>query len=132
MATNFIEAVRAGLEPTPRGNATANTLGQLLSQFTPSGIELADLATAWKLLAVPPHEGDEGPVLSRRTTCGELAAIASQFTTSEGHLGQAIVAWQAWHMAFEGSDDPRQKAMATTFERELHELEAKKDQPNLS
>lgn len=34
-----------------------------------------------------------------------------------------IGSWQLWYDTFQGSDDPRQMAMAKTFARELIELQ---------
>lgn len=123
LAEAFAEAVREKMKPEARAVATANTLQQL-SVFVPVDVALADLVVGWRVLSLPVKEVEEIPISRRRVTCGELAALASQFTTEEGNLLQAVKAWNAWATAFKNSDDPRQKAMAKTFIRELAELQA--------
>src|SRR6266487_489741 len=74
------------------------------------------LRTSWE-------QGEEPATSQRRVTCGELADLASQFTTNQGNVAQAIKTWQIWRDAFNKSGDPRQAAMARTFARELTELQ---------
>ncbi len=120
----FIEAVRSQVEPPPRGIATANTLQQL-SVLIPNNVTLADLAVGWQTLSHPSGQREERAVEMRRVTCGELAQIASQFTTEPGNLSQAIDTWYQWVKAFKNNDgDPRRISMAITFTRELAELQA--------
>lgn len=118
----FIESVTSHLQPEPRALSTASTLQQL-SMFIPTGVTLADLAAGWRILSHAAQTEEEIAVTRRRATCGELAALASQFTSNPGNIQQAIKTWQAWHAAFVQSGDPRQSAMAKTFARESHELE---------
>ncbi len=123
----FIQAVRTELQPVGRAAHAASTLEQLLL-LTPPGVDLEDLALGWRTLSTP-QMGDKESIAQRRLTCGELAAIAAQFTTEErGQLEQAILAWSSWLEALRKGEDPRQKAMALTFSRELIELQQKKDQ----
>jgi hypothetical protein len=66
-------------------------------------------------------------VAARNATCRELAAVAEQYyVQGEQSLDQAIEAWEIWQAAFDASEDPRQKTMAATFERELAVLQAAK------
>jgi hypothetical protein len=60
----------------------------------------------------------------RIETCGELAAIAAQFTSEQGNLTGAVSTWQAWLDASQRSVDPRLTAMRATFARELVELQS--------
>jgi len=140
----FVEAVRVQLQPPPRAVATANSLQQL-GTIIPFGVMLSDIMAGWQILSHPPQR-EEKPVISqsqpeemhitpefqpeeapnisrRRITCSELAMVASQFTTDQGHLEQAIKTWSAWQEAFKNSSDARQQAMAETFARELFELQ---------
>lgn len=118
----MIATVKAQLQPTPRALATANTLQQL-SIFIPNDVTLADLLVGWRILSRSLIEGKDPATVQRRVTCGELADIASQFTTDQGSLAQALKTWQIWRDAFQRSDDPRQIAMAKTFARESSELQ---------
>jgi hypothetical protein len=63
-------------------------------------------------------------VLHRRKTCGELAAIAAQFTHEQGNLMGAVSTWQAWLDASQRSADLRLTAKSATFTRELVELQS--------
>ncbi len=119
----LIASVKVHLQPEPRALATANTLQQL-SIFIPNDMTLADLVVGWQTLAHTSQQGEEPATAQRRVTCGELAHLASQFTTEQGDLRQAIKTWQIWRDAFHRSNDPRQAAMAKTFARELAELQA--------
>ncbi|MBV9614115.1 MAG: toll/interleukin-1 receptor domain-containing protein [Ktedonobacteraceae bacterium] len=118
----LIEAVRSQLQPPPRAQTIASTLQQL-SIFVPNDVTLADLIAGWRTLSQSSQQGEEPPVVQRRVTCGELAALASQLTTEQGSIAQAIKTWGIWRDAFNNSDDPRQNAMTKTFARELSELE---------
>jgi TIR domain len=118
----LIEQVKGQLQPEPRALATANTLQQL-SIFIPTAVTLADLVVGWRILSQAPQTQEDIAVTRRRITCGELATLASQLTSDQGKRAQAIKTWQAWRTAFEKSDDPRQSAMASTFARELSELQ---------
>ncbi len=119
---HLIESVKLQLQPPVRALATANTLQQL-SIFIPNDVTLADLVVGWRTLSQPTQQVEEPATTQRRVTCGELANVASQFTTEQGNVAQAIKTWQAWQTAFKKSDDPRQNAMASTFARELGELQ---------
>jgi hypothetical protein len=118
----LIATVKAQMQPPPRALATASTLQQL-SIFIPNEVTLADLVVGWQTLARAPQQQEAPAVSQRRVTCGELAHLAAQFTTDQGDLAQAIETWRIWRNAFQKSDDPRQVAMATTFARELMELQ---------
>ena len=119
----LIETVKSQMQPPPRAMATASTLQQL-STFIPDEVTLADLVVGWQALSHSSEEKEEPAISQRRVTCGELANMASQFTTDQGKLAQTIKAWQYWLEAFKNSGDPRQEAMAKTFDRELKELES--------
>jgi hypothetical protein len=119
----LIETVKQQMQPENRAIATSKTLQQL-SVLLPADVTLADLIVGWQILAHPAAEQEPINIERRRITCGELAAMASAFTTEQGRLGQAIRTWQAWQNAFDKSDDPRQTTMAATFARELAELQA--------
>jgi hypothetical protein len=110
------------MQPPPRAVATANTLKQL-SIFTPNETTLADLVVGWQILSRSSKPEADPATAQRRITCGEPANLASQFTTEQGNLDQAIKTWNRWQDTFRGSDDPRQAAMANTFARELAELQ---------
>lgn len=118
----LIATVKVHMQPEPRALATAHTLQQL-SIFIPSDVKLADLVVGWQTLDHASQQGEEPATVQRRVTCGELAHLASQFTTEQGDLGQAIKTWRIWRDAFHRSNDPRQAAMAKTFARECAELE---------
>jgi len=118
----LIETIKSQMQPPPRALATANTLQQL-SIFVPNNVTLADLVVGWRTLSHASKQEEEPAISQRRATCGELANMASQFTTDQGNLSQAIKTWRIWAEAFEKSGDPRQAAMAKTFARELTELQ---------
>lgn len=84
---------------------------------------LADLVVGWSTLSRSSQQGEDPATTQRRVTCGELATLASQFTTEQGNIEQAIKTWRIWRDAFKNSDDARQNAMTKTFARELTELE---------
>lgn len=118
----LIETVKSQMQPPGRAMATAGTL-QELSIFIPNDVTLADLVIGWRTLSRPLKQDEEISIERRRFTCGELADMASQFTSVEGDLTQAIKTWQKWAEAFNKSDVPRQINMANTFARELKELQ---------
>ncbi len=118
----LIETVKVHMQPPPRAMATASTLQQL-SIFIPNEVTLADLVVGWRTLSHSSQQEEEPATSQRRVTCSELANMASQFTTDQGNLAQAIKTWRIWQDAFKKSDDPRQAAMARTFARELTELQ---------
>lgn len=119
---HLIETVKLQLQPPARAEATAKTL-QELSIFIPNDVTLADLVVGWRRLSHSTQNEEEIATTRRRVTCGELATLASQFTTEPGSLTQAIKTWRIWRDAFKNSDDRRQNTMANTFARELSELE---------
>jgi TIR domain len=121
----LVEAVKLQLQPPPRAIHTAGTLEEL-SIYTPNETTLADLIVGWQLLSHSTQQEEDVPTSLRRITCGELASLASQLTTEQGNLAQAIKTWRIWRDAFTNSDDPapRKIAMAKTFARELAELQA--------
>jgi hypothetical protein len=117
----LIQAVNKQLQPPPRAQHIAGTLQQL-SIFVPVDVTLSDIMVGWRVLSHPHQSEEEPAIVNRRITCNDLATLASQLTGEEGSMLQAIKTWSVWHNAFQRSDDPRQIAMATTFERELGEL----------
>lgn len=128
----LIETVKLQMQPTGRANATAHSLQQL-KIYIPGDVTLADLIVGWRTLSHASDQGEEQNVLKRRATCRELADIASQLTTDQGNLSQAIKtwrkwadAWRKWADAFEKEKEDevfRQATMANTFTRELTELQ---------
>ncbi len=121
----LIETVKSQMQPPPRALATANTLLQL-SVYIPNEVTLADLVVGWRTLSHASKQEEEPATSYRRVTCGELANMASQFTTDQGNLSQAIKTWRIWRDVFNDRTDrgdPRQAAMASTFTRELTELQ---------
>jgi len=121
----LVETVKLQMQPPPRALATANTLQQL-SVYIPNEVTLADLVVGWRTLSQASKQKEEQATAQRRVTCGELARMASQFTTDQGNLSQAIKAWRIWRDVFNDRTDrgdPRQAAMARTFARELTELQ---------
>ena len=121
----LIATVKVHMQPEPRALATANTLQQL-SIFIPNDVTLADLVMGWRTLSRPSQQEEEPAISQRRITCSELADMASQLTTEQGNVAQAIKTWHAWLEFFKNRgdrDDPRQAAMAKTFARELAELQ---------
>lgn len=119
----LIEAVKTKMQPPERAAPTANTLQQL-SVYIPADVTLADLVVGWRIVAQPAVPEEVVQIARRRITCRELAELASPFASGEGSLEQAIRTWDKWVKAFEKSDDPRQATMASTFARELAELQA--------
>jgi nucleoside phosphorylase len=117
----LIEAVKVQMQPLARATAIVKSLQQL-SIFIPFDVTLADLVVGWRTLSQSSRQEEEPAISQRRVTCGELAALASQFMTGHGDLAQAIKTWNSWRDAFKHSEDPRQAAMARTFDRELMEL----------
>ncbi len=117
----LIEAVRVQIQPPARANAIAGTL-QELSIFVPNGVTLADLAMGWRAVSQSSRSEEEVAIARRRTTCGELAELATLITREPGKPDNAARTWQIWSDAFKNSDNARQTAMADTFARELSEL----------
>jgi hypothetical protein len=118
----FLEAVKLQLQPEGRALHTAGML-EYLRTLLPTDVTLADLAAGWQMLAQPLNDTNSA-VLSRRKTCGELAAIAAQFMSEQGNLTGAVSTWQAWLDASQRSADPRLAVMRQTFARELAELQS--------
>ena len=121
----LIETVKSQMQPPPRALATASTLQQL-SVYIPNEVTLADLVVGWRTLSHASKQEEEPATAKRRLTCGELAQMASQFTTDQGNLSQAIKTWRIWRDVFTDrtdKGDPRQATMASTFTRELTELQ---------
>jgi len=132
----LIANVRTQLQPEPRAQATANTLEQL-STYIPVDVTLADLVLGWRVLSRPAQPQEDIATERRRTTCGELADLASPLISGQGNLQQAIKTWDAWSKMFayregpgrnpeaiQDENDPRRNAMTKTFTRELSELKA--------
>ena len=120
----FVEAVKSQMEPPARAEHVARTLEQIRI-FIPNDTTLADLKKGWEILSHSARSDEGGKVANRRTTCGELAKIASQVTDEQGDLKQAINTWYMWAKVFKNhSGDQRQPSMSITFTRELAELEA--------
>ncbi len=121
----LVETVKSQMQPPGRATATAGTL-QELSIYVPTDVTLADLVVGWQTLAQASKQGEEPATLQRRVTCGELAKMATQFTTDQGNLAQAIKTWRIWRDVFTNRTDrgdPRKATMANTFARELTELQ---------
>jgi hypothetical protein len=114
--------VRNGMQPEGRANATASSLDQVGEIGGDLPLTLADAAAGFAHLAQPKGEGEPGNVLGRRKTCGELATLAGD--AEGGNPANLAAVLRAQEKAFEGSEDPRQKAMADTARREAEELEA--------
>jgi hypothetical protein len=118
------ETVKKRMHPPARANATACTLKEL-SVYIPVEVTLADLITGWRVLSRSNNVKNEHPaILQRRSTCSELADIASQLTTETGNLAHATKTWDIWQntLKYRNDFDPRHMAMANTFTRELIEL----------
>src|SRR2546430_5987554 len=120
----LIETVKLRMQPPGRADAIAHSLQQL-KFFIPNDVTLADLVMGWQTLSRASKQ-EEDPIISkRRVTCSELANIASQFTTDQGNLSQAIKTWRMWAEAWliwadafekeKEEDVPRQAVMANTF-----------------
>jgi len=118
----FLEAVRRQMQPEGRAQHTAG-MHQHLRTLLPHDVTLADLVVGWQVLAQSRNDTNS-EVLHRRKTCGELAAIAAQFTSEQGNLTGAVSTWQAWLDVSQRSADPRLTAMRVTFARELVELQS--------
>jgi hypothetical protein len=118
----FLMAVQQRLQPEGRAQHQFH-MNQYLCSLLPQNITLADLALGWQALTTA-RADDSSAVLSRRTTCAKLAAIAGSFTEGAGTLDGARQAWQVWRNAAQASDDPRLVAQRETFARELEELQA--------
>lgn len=118
----FLEAVKLQMQPDGRALHTAGML-EYLRTLLPTDVTLADLAAGWQVLAQPRNDTNSA-VLSRRKTCGELAAIAAQLTSEQGNLTGAVSTWQAWLDASQRSADPRLAVMRQTFARDLAELQS--------
>jgi hypothetical protein len=116
----FIEAVKQQMQPEGRAQHHAGMLHYLLTHL-PDEVTLADLTAGWQVLALARHDTNAA-VLSRRKTCGELAAIAAQFTNEPGNLSNAISTWQTWLADFRVGTNPRMASMVSTLEREVLEL----------
>jgi len=118
----FLEAVKLQMQPEGRAQHTAG-MHQHLRTLLPHDVTLADLVVGWQVLAQSRNDTNS-EVLHRRKTCGELAAIAAQFTSEQGNLTGAVSTWQAWLDVSQRSADPRLTAMRVTFARELVELQS--------
>jgi len=118
----FLEAVKLQMQPEGRALHTAGML-EYLRTLLPNDVTLADLVAGWQVLAQLRNDTNSA-VLSRRKTCGELAAIAAQLTSEQGNLTGAVSTWQAWLDASQRSADPRLAVMRQTFARELAELQS--------
>lgn len=118
----LIETVMSQIRPPYRAEALIYTLQQS-RMIIPNDVTLADLVIGWRALSHASKQEEEPATTQRRDTCGELANLASQFTTGQGNLIQAIKTWRIWRDAFQNRDDPRQAAMGRTFARELTELQ---------
>lgn len=118
----LIETITLQIGPPYRAEALVYTLQQL-RMIIPNDVTLADLVVGWRTLSYTSKQEKEQAIKDRRGTCRELANLASQFTTDQGNLLQAIKTWRIWAAAFKkGVGDKRQAAMAKTFRRELKEL----------
>jgi hypothetical protein len=122
MNDQFIEAITLQMQPEGRAQHMA-AMHQHLRTLLPNDVILADLVVGWQVLAQPCNDTNSA-ILHRRQTCAELAAIAAQLTSGQGHLTGAVKTWQAWLDASQKSDNPRLATMAKTFARELMELQS--------
>jgi hypothetical protein len=122
MNDQFIEAITLQMRPEGRAQHTA-AMHQHLRTLLPNNVTLADLVAGWQVLAEGRNDTNSA-ILHRRQTCGELAAIAAQLTSEQGHLTGAVKTWQAWLDASQKSANPRLATMTKTFARELVELQS--------
>lgn len=122
MNDQFIEAITLQMQPEGRAQHTA-AMHQHLRTLLPNDVTLADLVVGWQVLAQPRNDTNSA-VLHRRQTCAELAAIATQLTSGQGHLTGAVKIWEAWLDASQKSANPRLATMTKTFARELMELQS--------
>jgi hypothetical protein len=119
----FLEAVGQQMQPVGRVQHLIGMLQQLLT-YTPDDVTMADLATGWRVLALPKSQNEEASFAHRRKICADLSIIAAQFTNEPGNLANAVKTWQAWQDAFQRSHDPRQTGMVKILARELMELQS--------
>jgi hypothetical protein len=117
--THLADLAAKHLTPDGRAAAAAATLRQWGEIASAAGAEVAqgDLKATFMFLGAP-RDGDLAPVLSRRATCRDLAALLD----GEGDAQRAVPVWEAVASHFQGSNDPRQATIAATCERELAEL----------
>jgi hypothetical protein len=119
--------VAAGLSPPGRADATASTIRQIADiEGEDLGITLADACAGYHALAAA-HDGDDGKIGARRSTCGEIAGLIAPALLPGEPPGDprkwaALLDRVAVHFA--GSADPRQQAIAQTAQREHGELTA--------
>lgn len=107
--------------PEGRRLATAGTLRQMAHLAGPEGdtLSLGDLLSAYEVLGTP-REGDEGPVVNRRSTLRELAALSTE-RGDASRVAPALrsIAREALSLS---TGDPRMTAVASTATREASEL----------
>lgn len=122
----FLEAVELYIQPEGRAKHLSG-MHRYLCALLPPDVTLADLVAGWQVLAQP-RDDTNSEVRHRRTTCGELAAIAATLTNERGQLLRAVLSWQAWLTASQRGANPRLTTMRTTFARELGELQVAAEQ----
>lgn len=114
--------------PEGRANAIRATLNQIAALPGAGNVEVYALQAAFEELSLP-QKKDDASTTARRQTCGQIAAAIRASSLHNGGQyglpGDATAAhpwFQAQIDAWSESSDPRQKAMAATASRELHEL----------
>lgn len=119
-------AVAPSIQPDGRRAAIAATFRQQAALCTDRCMaagyawpDLPDLMAAFAALGEP-REGDEGAVISRRTTLREIVAAVGCAETGDAAMAEPW--FTATALAFFDSEDPRQIAMRETAARELAEL----------
>lgn len=131
--TALASAAEVQLSPPPRAAATAATLRQLamLPSVRDLPLDALTLRDALRLLSEPTPitRGEESTAThARRDTCREISTVAPRDFPTVGapDLPAAIMVWRAVAGAFTdlatSNDDPRQRAIAATWDREAHEL----------
>lgn len=123
--------IAASLPPVPgqetgiegRRAATAATFAQFAQLAEEIPLTLEDAWVGFSRLGVL-REGDTPPVQARRLTCRQVADLISQEPPLGGNPVALASVFEAVAAHFLGSNDPRQKAMATTAAREAAELRA--------
>ena len=119
----FFEALKKDMQPEARAQHVVGSLQPLLA-ILPDDVTLADLATGWQLLARPHSQEEPASVTHRREVCAQLGTIAGQLSSEPGHMESVVKGWQSLEEACQKNADPRLRAMAKTFARELVELQS--------
>lgn len=104
-----------------RRAATAASFAQLAEIGGDASLTEADAKAGFSRLGTP-QEGDTPPIAARRLTCRQVADLLCPTTERPGRTARLASVFEAVVTHFQGSDDPRQKAMAATAAREAAEL----------